>query len=74
MILSALKKAEKAEELILRCYNPSDCSLPLRIGSDRLVWSECRLDERKIRESADCSSIVVEPGQIRTLSVRPEKK
>ncbi|WP_024295694.1 mannosylglycerate hydrolase [Lacrimispora indolis] len=73
LILSALKKAEKAEELILRCYNPSDRSLPLRIDSDRLVWSECRLDEKKIRESADCSSIVVEPGQIRTLSVRPEK-
>lgn len=73
LILSALKKAEKTEELILRCYNPSDCRLLLHGHTHWTVWSECGLDEKENGKNADCKSIAIEPGQIRTFAVKPEK-
>ncbi len=74
LILSALKKAEKADELILRCYNPFDCGLELHGDLNRLVWNERRLDEKENRKNDDCSSMVIEPGQIKTFAVKPENK
>ena len=73
LILSALKKAEKADELILRCYNPSDSRLLLHADLNRLVWNERRLDEREDGQNADWSCMAIEPGQIRTFAVKPEK-
>lgn len=73
LILSALKKAEKAEELILRCYNPFDSRLLLHADLNRLVWNERRLDERGDGKNADWSCVAIEPGQIRTFAVKPEK-
>jgi mannosylglycerate hydrolase len=74
LILSALKKAEKADELILRCYNPFDCGLELHGDLNRLVWNERRLDEKENGKNDDCSSMVIEPGQIKTFAVKPENK
>jgi len=74
LILSALKKAEKADELILRFYNPFDCSLEFHADSNRLVWNERRLDETDNGKNEDCSCMLIEPGQIRTFAVRAENE
>lgn len=72
LIVSALKKAEKADELILRCYNPFDCGLELCTDSKQFVWNERRLDEKENGGNEAGSCMLMEPGQIRTFAIRTE--
>ena len=67
-VFSCLKGAEDGDGLILRCFNPGDARVQVRIGGDFEV-SLTRLDESKAAD-VDPEAVALEPGRIASLRLR----
>lgn len=65
--ISVLKKEEKGEHLLLRCYNATDQIQTGNLETDLSYGGEAMLDETKLCAGQETKELVLEPNQIRTL-------
>lgn len=77
-VLSALKKAEDRDEMILRLYNPSEtrtCDVALSVNRAVLACCETDMNEAVNAQGEDGSGITgpFRPGQSRTFSIKIER-
>ncbi|HFI1591047.1 TPA: mannosylglycerate hydrolase [Enterobacter hormaechei] len=77
-MLSALKKAEDRDEMILRLYNPSEtrtCDVALSVNRAVLACCETDMNEAVNAQGEDGSGITgpFRPGQSRTFSIKIER-
>ena len=70
IILSALKKAENAEGLVIRMYNSTSADQELTIGSKLKVVSELMLDESVKNKATNGSKIKFKPFEIKTILLK----
>ncbi len=70
VVLSALKKEEKGDGLILRCYNGDVRERTARLKTDLLVAGEVRLDETGLRSIKDPERLLLKPDQNKTLLLK----
>lgn len=68
IILSVLKKSEKKDRLLLRCYNPSKDSVQGGIIGISRELDEVRLDESMVASGIDSCNVEIKSNQIRTFS------
>lgn len=77
-VLSALKKAEDRDEMILRLYNPSETrSCDVALSVNREVQACCETDMNEVRKAQGEEGSVItgpfRPGQSRTFSIKIER-
>ena len=70
VVLSALKKEEKGDGLILRCYNGDVRERTARLKTGLLVAGEVRLDETGLRSIKDPERFLLKPDQNKTLLLK----
>lgn len=67
IIISALKKAEKGEGIIIRMYNSTSASQKINLNSVRKISAELMLDETLKQNLNGNSEIEFKPFEIKTL-------
>ncbi|CAM7272722.1 mannosylglycerate hydrolase [Enterobacter intestinihominis] len=77
-VLSALKKAEDRDEMILRLYNPAEtCSGDVALSVNREVQACCETDMNEVRKAQGEEGSAItgsfRPGQSRTFSIKIER-
>lgn len=77
-VLSALKKAEDRDEMILRLYNPSgtrSCDVALSVNREVQACCETDMNEVRKAQGEEGSAITgpFRPGQSRTFSIKIER-
>lgn len=77
-VLSALKKAEDRDEMILRLYNPSETrSCDVALSVNREVQACCETDMNEVRKAQGEEGSAItgsfRPGQSRTFSIKIER-
>ena len=73
--LSALKKAEDSEALVVRLFNPSDtqtCASMLMVSCQKIQGEETGMDEQPLEQGSEIvgKSVTFKPGQSRTWRLR----
>lgn len=71
-VLSALKKAEDRDELILRLFNPSTeqpCEETVAFSAGPTRWRETGMDEIARAPQSEAGQVSLKPGQSRTFSI-----
>ncbi len=70
VIISTLKKEEKGDGLLLRCYNADEQSQEAKLKTDLQIAGVMRMDETSLDETKTSQNLILMPNQNKTILLK----